>query len=437
MELNRSVVELIGRVQDYIYDYNIGHSEEEGDQCSHLPGYSQQPRNLPISGLDEILLLQQKVVVQVLDRLKLCLHRAEYTARIPRADLGRVLHHLHKAFAKLGELTLTRELRGLSSRPVDSSYLNALIRLGNLQCEDVYRILAGEDTLERLVRTAEGDRSTSLLCLRALSSVCCTTDLVRGLERTGGLSLVCRLLVTAPCLDMRIEAAGVLAQITSPWIAENHRIHGLDAHLPDVIGELTRLAGVECGEDSLLLISAALANLTYMQAEAVDCILASHTAAVLLDRLPTSIFTRDQIVTVVANLAARPRGQDLLLRQLDGLTYLVGELDVDLEAFPAGPASEAASRLVKKAAIALCRLCTTASWCSRLVSLGGVERAVSLCQSPAARGHSDAVLLAGLALLRRVATHIQLDHVQENLLNQSLVDSFRELATSPTHESYV
>ena len=108
-ELNRIVVELIARIQDYIYDYNIGHLPEQEEQYSHLPGYStQQQRHLPvgdqykshlpgvegISGLYEILLLQQKVVVQVLDRLKLCLHRSEYTARIPLADLSKVLHHL-------------------------------------------------------------------------------------------------------------------------------------------------------------------------------------------------------------------------------------------------------------------------------------------------------------------------------------------------------
>jgi len=40
-------------------------------------------------------------------------------------------------------------------------------------------------------------------------------------------------------LEERVEAAGVLAQITSPWITDNHKIADLDQHVPSMVASLT------------------------------------------------------------------------------------------------------------------------------------------------------------------------------------------------------
>lgn len=40
-------------------------------------------------------------------------------------------------------------------------------------------------------------------------------------------------------LEDCIESAGVLAQITSPWIADNHKISDLDRHVPNMVAALT------------------------------------------------------------------------------------------------------------------------------------------------------------------------------------------------------
>ncbi len=50
------------------------------------------------------------------------------------------------------------------------------------------------------------------------------------------------------------------------------------------------------------------------------------------------------------------------------------------------------------------------------------------------RSYSDSVLVACLALLRRLASYITLD-VSEKFVQNSLVDSFKEFRTS--HESFV
>ena len=40
-------------------------------------------------------------------------------------------------------------------------------------------------------------------------------------------------------IEDRIEAAGVLAQITSPWISDNHKINHLDNFVYNMVNALT------------------------------------------------------------------------------------------------------------------------------------------------------------------------------------------------------
>ena len=56
----------------------------------------------------------------------------------------------------------------------------------------------------------------------------------------GGLDVIERLLCSrSSSLEDCIESAGVLAQITSPWIADNHKIEDLDRHVPAMVAALT------------------------------------------------------------------------------------------------------------------------------------------------------------------------------------------------------
>ena len=56
----------------------------------------------------------------------------------------------------------------------------------------------------------------------------------------GGLDVIEGLLCArTSSLEDCIESAGVLAQITSPWIADNHKIEDLDRHVPAMVAALT------------------------------------------------------------------------------------------------------------------------------------------------------------------------------------------------------
>ena len=83
------------------------------------------------------------------------------------------------------------------------------------------------------------------------------------LFQVDGLRIIEQLLCSRGSLiEDRIEAAGVLAQITSPWISDNHKINHLDNFVYNMVNALTgifplynspqgnkhfRLSGVELG----------------------------------------------------------------------------------------------------------------------------------------------------------------------------------------------
>ena len=55
------------------------------------------------------------------------------------------------------------------------------------------------------------------------------------------------------------------------------------------------------------------------------------------------------------------------------------------------------------------RLCIDTSVCNELLRLGGLTRLLELCKEPMERNYSDAVLVACLAVVRRVRNNLKMD----------------------------
>ena len=55
------------------------------------------------------------------------------------------------------------------------------------------------------------------------------------------------------------------------------------------------------------------------------------------------------------------------------------------------------------------RLCIDPSVCNELLRLGGLTRLLELCKEPMERNYSDAVLVACLAVVRRVRNNLKMD----------------------------
>ena len=76
--------------------------------------------------------------------------------------------------------------------------------------------------------------------LRALGTVCCVLEAIRQLEEVQGVEVIAGILGDLGSGEVeRAEAAGVLAQVTSPWIEENDYILGITENAFFLVQSLT------------------------------------------------------------------------------------------------------------------------------------------------------------------------------------------------------
>jgi hypothetical protein len=362
-------------------------------------------------------------------------------------------------------------------------------RLG-LEGRHICRLFAREGGVAALVRllaaaaATEGDSDRAgegaqhrEAVLRALSTVCCVQESVREFQTHGGLHLIaCALRGTTGGSDSqgateaaRREAAGVLAQVTSPWLEEGAGLDrdALDEHAYDLVSSLTELCRTTGSSETFLLGTAALANLTHLsplvitavtQLDALPPILA-HLAR----RVSSSVYILDQVATLLANLAACSHSRrSLLLQQTEAVvSALLLLLATDPERTAAvsghqaagngkcetGSSGEAAAllaatqRVQQKAAIAIGRLAAGGpDFCLGVLSGGGLERLVELAVCRDARIDSDFTLVAVLTAVRRLSQEVDicgelLRLGAGEILHSSILQSIHTFA--PMQESFV
>jgi len=498
--LGKTVQALLNQVQKYVYDYNMGRMGQGNSNSSqtgsdflsdsfknhewNFPGLrknvaaspseqqnsiEQEIKSADQDGIKEIVLLQQRTVLQAVDRLKLCAHRSQYSSSQPLTEMTKILSQLRKTFEGMVDKMFTKELRPLVreiDHPTSSvgvrSALHSVIalgneagmgnssQLGNATCN----LLAKEGCVAALIKQCNAVQQkcqdVRVLALRGLSSICCVAECIREFEKAEGLRIIEQLLCSRGSLiEDRIEAAGVLAQITSPWISDNHKINHLDNFVYNMVNALTGLSRMNGGEETFLLVTAALANLTFMSPLSSAAMKRCGTPEALIKavhRSPfTTLFAKDQVVTVLANMAANANCR-YEIEAINGVGFLISMLETKNKSLKTQAEISAAERVQKKSAIALSRLCNSTKVCRDLIRLNGVDRLVELCQNPSERNYSDAVLVSCLAVLRRLNANLESEQNAElktilkqlkadDLVKPNLVDSFVEY--SAKQESYV
>jgi len=383
--------------------------------------------------------------------------------------MTKILSQLRKTFEVMVDKMFTKELRPLVreiDHPTSSvgvrSALHSVIalgneagmgnssQLGNATCN----LLAKEGCVAALIKQCNAVQQkcqdVRVLALRGLSSICCVAECIREFEKAEGLRIIEQLLCSRGSLiEDRIEAAGVLAQITSPWISDNHKINHLDNFVYNMVNALTGLSRMNGGEETFLLVTAALANLTFMSPLSSAAMKRCGTPEALIKavhRSPfTTLFAKDQVVTVLANMAANANCRHDI-EAINGVGFLISMLETKVNSLKTQAEISAAERVQKKSAIALSRLCNSTKVCRDLIRLSGVDRLVELCQNPSERNYSDAVLVSCLAVLRRLNANLESEQNAElktilkqlkadDLVKPNLVDSFVEY--SAKQESYV
>lgn len=309
-----------------------------------------------------------------------------------------------------------------------------------LRNEEVVELFTKVDIVPILLILCEKCEGSSLrsLLLRALSTMCCSSTAVRHFEKFSGVQII------ADTLDEdsrpepeRSEAVALLAQVTAPWLEDNHSVKGLQDYSRKLVRSLTKFsANTRCCQN-LLLCAAALANLSTMDSKAIKHMIHSNTAKFLIENIQSrgpaaSIYLLEQMATLLANLSASENARKQLI-EIRAPAALLCFLKMNLVG------EDVEKRLQQKSIIALSRLCGERDAAMQVVDLGGVEKLVKMCREKEERFDSDAVLVAALATLRKIADTCGSDVLSaqdaQELVEPKLLDSF--LAYSSQNESYV
>ncbi|GLH06938.1 Inscuteable protein [Gryllus bimaculatus] len=334
--------------------------------------------------------------------------------------------------APASEMALRAALAALAALGLEGRHLSALVA----EAGGVRALLA--------VVLESRCSSVRAAAMRALAAVACAPDAIRCLESAGGVEVLAELLADDARPEPELaEAAAVLAQATAPWVEDNPGVRGLAQHLPSLVRSLSGLAERTSCAETLLLSAAALANVTHMEPRAVWELLAAGSAGRLLRAVrrlgaAASVFLQEQAAALLAAMAAVPESRARLAHER-AVVALLCFLQVRASPLQDQPEIAAAERLQHKSAIALSRLCSDPAVAEQVVVLQGVTRLVRLCRDERERNHSDGVLVACLAALRKIAANCGTQVIEDldalELVEPRLLDSF--LLYSSRQESYV
>ncbi|XP_075423130.1 protein inscuteable homolog isoform X2 [Ascaphus truei] len=211
--------------------------------------------------------------------------------------------------------------------------------------------------------------------------------------------------------------------------------------MEEIVTALVKLYEEASSGEVCLLASAALANITFFDTLACEMLLQMNAMKILLhacsdkERVDTP-YARDQIVTILANMSILDQCASEIIQE-NGVQTIIEML---FEKFSSGSLAEvsACERVQQKSAVTLARLCRDPDVARAAIKHNCIPRLIELCRSPDERHSSDAVLVACLAALRRLAAMCP-DGLEDSdfqqLVKPRLVDSF--LLCSNMEESFV
>nr|XP_031315830.1 protein inscuteable homolog isoform X2 [Camelus dromedarius] len=374
----------------------------------------------------------------------------EHVLKSMKACVSETLSTLGQHFGQLLELALTREVQALV-RKIDASdnIYTTESTTGNLfsltqEGAPLCRIIAKEGGVVALFKVCRQDSFRCLYpqALRTLASICCVEEGVHQLEKVDGVLCLADILTDDSHSEAtRAEAAAVVAQVTSPHLPFTQHLSSFLESMEEIVTALVKLCQEASSGEVFLLASAALANITFFDTMACEMLLQLNAIRVLLEacsdkqRVDTP-YTRDQIVTILANMSVLEQCASDIIQE-NGVQLILGMLS---EKPRSGTPAEVAAceRVQQKAAVTLARLSRDPDVAREAVRLSCMSRLIELCRSPSERNSSDAVLVACLAALRRLAgvcpEGLQ-DSDFQQLVQPRLVDSF--LLCSNMEESFV
>ena len=143
--------------------------------------------------------------------------------------------------------------------------------------------------------------------LRAIATICTLPESINQFQKINGFQEMVHLLSRYEFSEaLRAEAAGVIAQVTSPSLTSSVTLVLIDT-LEELVSSVTMLCSQATCADVLLLATASLANLCLTDSMTCEYIFHFNTVPILLKACskftsPTMLFVCDQIVTIIYSL---------------------------------------------------------------------------------------------------------------------------------------
>ena len=194
---------------------------------------------------DHRLVKEQQKLQKLLQDLRVAASRVQGAQLVALVEL---VTQFGSCLTAVVELLLSRQVEQVVARlaepaslPELEASLASVTRLG-LEGNHLCRLVAHHGGVKLLVALLTSPQWPGArgAALRALGTVCCVLEAIRQLEEERGVEVLARLLGDPGAREgERAEAAGVLAQVTSPWIEENDYILGVTENAFYLVESLT------------------------------------------------------------------------------------------------------------------------------------------------------------------------------------------------------
>ncbi|XP_030844371.1 protein inscuteable homolog isoform X2 [Strongylocentrotus purpuratus] len=414
---------------------------------------------------------QQEIIDEMRNLIRsfdMCLDISDQSVKLFIQSLTTVAKAI-KAYLEMVQGALVRKLVDMvQGAATELNVKFAVLTVHSLAQDGVWlrRLLIQEDTMRALLAicriTTFSIRSIPMTALEIVSILCTEVEGRAELEKVGGVGALSEILASPITLEaVKKEAASVLAEITSPDADIFHRMLCFIEHMEDLLRNLTVLCDQTSSPGVFLVATTAIANITFMDAMASDYLAEFQTAEVLIQgylkgKAP-SIYSKHQVITIIANISCSKScreqivssgGMNILAELLQGVpstsrpTSLSRKLSFDGNVSLGQMGEESAYEdIYQKAATALGRLCQDYETCKMAVDLKVVARLADLCKHARERNHRSDVLVACLAALRRIHSHIGSSPLKENdveqLIQPRLMESFLHCSTTVRRETFV
>ncbi|XP_054159612.1 protein inscuteable homolog [Oppia nitens] len=257
------------------------------------------------------------------------------------------------------------------------------------------------------------EQQIKVIALRVLTILCINRKAVKQLINECTYSQFLTSLITNESSELILrEAIDLMLQLTKQLIDKSktsgvnvspvkHIAHQSEDPFPqfvinDFIYCLTKVIEEAKNAKIILLICATFANMSFVD---IESIVNSNALNVILGNpiVADDIFIRDQIITILANIA---RKFPLEIVSSGGLIYIINSLQLRYEDMEEEQQLLALERIQQKVSVAIARLANSASVTQIFFRLNAVKRLIDLCKIPEERNFNDNVLIACMAALK-------------------------------------